>query len=226
MSLKRPLSDALQYSRIGLASLLSLQMMVGTPLFAQQTGDSNTTTPIKHVIVIIGENRSFDHVFATYVPKKGQSVWNLLSEGIVNADGTPGPNFNFALQQQATDQAPSTFLLAPAKTPFPGNLLPAPLVGGPHSAQSYIPNNSLTVAHQSENGLPPNYYQALVSGGTTLPHATPDTRIANATALPPGPFQLTGPNFAYNDYAASPVYRFYQMWQQQDCDTSHITLQN
>ena len=26
-------------------------------------------TPIKHVIVIIGENRSFDHVFATYVPK-------------------------------------------------------------------------------------------------------------------------------------------------------------
>ncbi len=27
-----------------------------------------TATPIKHVIIIIGENRSFDHVFATYVP--------------------------------------------------------------------------------------------------------------------------------------------------------------
>src|ERR1700730_12403112 len=41
-----------------------------------------TATPIKHVIVIIGENRSFDHVFATYVPKRGQTVHNLLSEGI------------------------------------------------------------------------------------------------------------------------------------------------
>ena len=32
------------------------------------SNDANTTTPIKHVIVIIGENRTFDHVFATYVP--------------------------------------------------------------------------------------------------------------------------------------------------------------
>jgi phospholipase C len=32
--------------------------------------DNNTTTPIKHVIVIIGENRTFDHLFATYEPKK------------------------------------------------------------------------------------------------------------------------------------------------------------
>ena len=27
-------------------------------------GDANTATPIKHVIVIVGENRSFDHLFA------------------------------------------------------------------------------------------------------------------------------------------------------------------
>ena len=27
-----------------------------------------TATPIKHVIIIVGENRSFDHVFATYAP--------------------------------------------------------------------------------------------------------------------------------------------------------------
>jgi phospholipase C len=27
-----------------------------------------TTTPIKHVVVIIGENHSFDNVFATYQP--------------------------------------------------------------------------------------------------------------------------------------------------------------
>ena len=33
------------------------------------SNDGNTKTPIKHVIVIIGENRTFDHLFATYVPK-------------------------------------------------------------------------------------------------------------------------------------------------------------
>jgi len=27
------------------------------------SNDGNTTTPIKHVIVIIGENRTFDHTF-------------------------------------------------------------------------------------------------------------------------------------------------------------------
>ena len=29
------------------------------------SGDGKTVSPIKHVIVIIGENRTFDHVFAT-----------------------------------------------------------------------------------------------------------------------------------------------------------------
>ena len=45
------------------------------------------------MIVIIGENRTFDHVFATYRPPAGQKVDNLRSKGIIKADGTPGPNF-------------------------------------------------------------------------------------------------------------------------------------
>ena len=40
--------------------------------------ESATTTPIKHVIVIIGENRSFDHIFATYEPVR-QRRDNLVS---------------------------------------------------------------------------------------------------------------------------------------------------
>src|SRR5271155_3169389 len=39
-------------------------------------GDDRTVTPIKHVIVIIGENRTFDHVYATYKPRPGQTVDN------------------------------------------------------------------------------------------------------------------------------------------------------
>src|SRR5580692_4208640 len=63
--------------------------------------DGKTTTPIKHVIVIIGENRSFDHVYATYKPKAGQTVSNLLSKGIVTAEGKPGPNAKLAAQYSA-----------------------------------------------------------------------------------------------------------------------------
>src|SRR5689334_10226321 len=41
-----------------------------------------TATPIRHVIVIIGENHSFGNVFATYQPPHGQHIGNLLSEWI------------------------------------------------------------------------------------------------------------------------------------------------
>ena len=223
MSVRQVASSALQRIRIGMASIALFQLIAGTSLNAQ-TGDDATTTPIKHVIVIIGENRSFDHVFATYVPKGNQTVWNLLSEGIVNADGTPGPNFSQAAQSAATDQAPDTFLLSPAKTALP--VLPAPLVGGP-SGDSYVKGNSLTLAQQSEIGLTPAAYQDLVSGGANLTSKTPDTRITNVNALPPGPFQLTnGTTFTYNSYAASPVHRFYQMWQQLDCSAERAYFEN
>ena len=39
-----------------------------------------TATPIKHLIIIVGENRSFDHLFATYVPQHPEeTIHNLLS---------------------------------------------------------------------------------------------------------------------------------------------------
>ena len=51
----------------------------------------NTATPIQHVIIIVGENRSFDHLYATYTPKaKGDTVMNLLSQGIVRLTAPPG----------------------------------------------------------------------------------------------------------------------------------------
>lgn len=70
------------------------------PAFAVQK-ELATATPIKHVIVIVGENRSFDNMFATYRPKHGQTITNLLSKGIVNEDGTPGKHFNLAAQHLA-----------------------------------------------------------------------------------------------------------------------------
>ena len=92
------------------------------------SNDANTTTPIKHVIVIIGENRTFDHLFATYKPvNKDETVLNLLSEGIVNADGTPGPNYTNATQYQAQNY--TTYQINPTKSlPYP--TLPAPIANG------------------------------------------------------------------------------------------------
>jgi phospholipase C len=235
MSFKRFAANSMHCLRIGLTSLALFQFSLGGPLAssaqAQDDNDSKTTSPIKHVIVIIGENRSYDHVFATYVPKSGQTTMNLLSEGIIKADGAPGPNFEKAHQVAAVDlgekHGGDPFLLSPPKLDFGGDVLPAPLVGG--AFDSYIPSDSLSLARASENGLPSDYYQYLVSGGTGLTSKTPDTRITNVNDLPAGPFQLTNTTpggFDYNAYAASPVHRFYQMWQQLDCSRSHITAEN
>ena len=61
-------------------------------------------TPIKHLIVVVGENHSFDNVFATYVPPdKTQIVWNLLSLGVIDKDGNPRPNVRSVEQMQAQD---------------------------------------------------------------------------------------------------------------------------
>ncbi len=230
MRIAKVASRTLRWTRAGMASLALIQLALGqaTSGLATSTSgpnDGKTVTPIKHVIVIIGENRSFDHVFATYQPPNGQTVWNLLSQGIINANGTPGTNFNAATQSAATDMQPAdTFLLSPPKSAFPGGVLPAPLVGGP--SDSYVPGDSLSLAESSENGLPTGstYYNYLISGGTGQTSKTPDARISNVNSLPTGPFQLTnGETFSYNSYAASPVHRFYQMWQQFDCNLANAT---
>jgi phospholipase C len=228
MNAKAVASKALRAMQAGVVYAAVLQLAVGS-IFAdaQSTSsrDNDTSSPIKHVIVIIGENRSFDHVFATYVPKKGETVWNLLSEGIIKADGSPGLNFSRAEQSAAYDETPDAFLLSPTKADFPGNVLPAPLVGGPQD--SYVKDDNLTLARQSENGLPGDYYAYLVTGGSGQTSKTPDLRIKAVTSLPPGPFQLTnGDTFTYNSYAASPVHRFYQMWQQLDCSADRATPDN
>src|SRR6201996_8725515 len=274
MGIKTTVSLTFYGARVAMLSLAALQLSV-FPVMAATTQafaspDARTASPIKHVIVIIGENRSFDHVFATYVPKRGQTVHNLLSEGIIKLDAdknaVPGPNFRKAQQLSASDLGgQDTFLLSPPKQEFPGNVLPAPEAGGPSGTNGYFTPSSaayttvacgtITVngktstnyldpaacAAQTENGLPDasdanglTYYQSLASGGTNQYSYTPDVRIANFDNLPAGPFQLTngtrsatpGYSLVYTDYAASPVHRFYQMWQQLNCSLKHATWDN
>jgi phospholipase C len=200
-----------------------------------------TATPIKHAIIIIGENRTFDHVFATYVPKSSDTVWNLLSEKIVKADGSPGANYSKFAQSMANNF--HSYLLAPPSTPY--TQLPTAIVGGPSTpfgcqligittgTDCNTPANVAKVK-QFENGLAPDYYQFLLTGGTGQTGHVPDARIwydgQPATSLPPGVYQLTQnkftPNMPYDAYASSPVHRLFQMWQEMDCSIKNVTAKN
>jgi len=193
-----------------------------TPPSQKGRNDDKTKTPIKHVLVIIGENRSFDHVFATYKAKNGQHVDNILSKGIVNEDGSPGPNFARAVQNSAVDSPPDTFELSPPQqTPY--TVLPPVTAGGPKTP--YV--TSLAEATTDESlALPAADLIKLTTGATGMTSGTADTRLAqNPLTVPPGPFQLS-PGITDDDYSASPVHRFYQMWQQLDCSVDHSTVRN
>lgn len=88
-------------------------------------------TPIEHLIIIIGENVSFDAMFGGYEPPAGQTVSNLLSRRIIHADGTPGPNYHEALQK--VPQAGGAYQVNYAEgTPYP--VLPRPYARGSRRA--------------------------------------------------------------------------------------------
>jgi phospholipase C len=172
MSAKRFASQVKHGARVGLASLVMLQMslagpMAGSAQAKEHDGEehSRARTPIKYVIVIVGENRTFDHLFATYEPKDGEKVDNLLSKHIIKEDGTPGKNFAAAYQYAADATDSATFQLAPKKkTLF--SPLPAELNGGPSDVCADNGICSLADAMSSENGLPQDFYTFLTTGGS------------------------------------------------------------
>src|SRR5580698_10122933 len=84
------------------ACVLGLFANMAPPAAAAQKNPPSPVTPIQHVIVIIGENRSFDHVYGNYVPKSGQTVSNLLSKGIVSSSGY-GPNYYLSAQSSPAE---------------------------------------------------------------------------------------------------------------------------
>jgi phospholipase C len=182
--------------------------------------DIPTASPIKHVIVVIGENSSFDHAFATYIPRhREDGIWNLLSRGIVDADGRPSWNFRHAQQFSVTPQ-PLYYIHPPAgsKTPYgssnsANNPLPTPDLNGVPLGQSDTgaPFTTPAAAAQADPELtlnPDRAVQAhnllLMTTGfandpdfqkeSTSQIRNPDLRISgvsSALGLPNGPFQLT-----------------------------------
>ena len=93
------------------------------------------------------------------------------------------------------------------------------------SERKHPPFKSLAVAAEFDTGIPSSDLPLLLTGATGLPARSVDTRLPHATALPSGPYQLT-PGIAYDAYAASPVHRFFQMWQQMDCSVRNASPAN
>src|SRR5580765_2681277 len=112
-----------RWLRVALGALMVASTLTSIPASSQRSDDDgnrqNTATPIKHVIVIIGENRTFDNIYATYQPKHG-SVSNLLSRGIIKADGSPGPNASLARQFQIQNINPVSYFIDTRKLINPG----------------------------------------------------------------------------------------------------------
>jgi phospholipase C len=238
------------------------RVLLGTSLFAlaavafatsgradSDDGHPGTATPIKHLIVVIGENRSFDHVFATYVPKSGDSVSNLLSKGIVKADGSPGAHFALARQFQATAPFRTSYYIslsdhekAPYKTlPLPGlNFSPTgnePATGTEFASNGVIPpflsSTPTSLLAALEPSLDADDLALLTTGANGLNEPPPfnladepDSRIANFNALANGPFPLRGATLPYDSYTGDTTHRLFEMWQQSDCSLAHSSEDN
>jgi phospholipase C len=217
------LVKARQHAAVGV-SLFALLVNLGAP--APAVAQNAPITPIQHVIVIIGENRTFDHVYGTFVPKRGQTVSNLLSRRIVTIDGAPGLNYSLSAQNSAVDSG--VFENSPGSK-YAYTNIPAPETSSAPTAASDsdpAPFVTLSLAELAEPDLFPTYNKYLLTGATGLAHDVPDTRIPNVETLGSGVFQLTSSTLPYDSYAASPVHRFYQMWQQTDCSTAYATSTN
>jgi phospholipase C len=145
-------------------------------------------TPIDHVIVIVGENHTYDNVFGGYVPTGGQTAWNLLSEGIINADGSPGPHFSNAFQNVATDSTvtPGTYSPTPPTAPGPANLQT------PDTTYAY--------------GLTPNVPDSRWTATPLLNGPFPLVKHGS---------NLNGADY-FGSFTGDPVHRFFQMWQDYD----------
>lgn len=240
MSFKQLASKSLQGLRQSLVAVTVLQLSLSgplaSPLQAQELERGSTRTPIKHVIVLIGENRSFDHLFATYVPKSHDSVSNLLSKGIIKADGTPGPHFSEARQFQAVAPFRTKFYISlneDEKAPYDIlpqptlNFSPSPATGEPPPFAPGTPNVFLA---SIEPSLEDADLQLLTTGASGAPQTAElpdfDSRINNFNNLPNGPFPLAGANLPYDSYTGDTTHRLYEMWQQSDCSIKNASRQN
>jgi phospholipase C len=185
---------------LGLAALTAsvvtgmTALTAGGAAAAQGASAPPTYTPIKHVIVIIGENHSFDNVFGTYQAPNGQHINNLLSEGIVTRSGGLGPNYQKAAQLTATDT--TSYSITPKITGHYASL--------PQPSTTYVPPGC--------DGQPPFTADKRFPAGL----ANAPYQVTKYVPYFDSHTGYTGGCEFYGAYVGDPLHRFYQMYQQTD----------
>jgi phospholipase C len=232
----RTLSIALAVIQFSIGGQLAIPAQAAVAVNMAPAGDSDSVTPIKHLIVLIGENRTFDHLFATYISPSGDHVQNLLSEGIIDAKGEPGGNFGKAAQFQAIAPFQPKYFISLAdnqkapykRLPMPTlNFSPSPATGEPPPFPTGTPAGLLAVIEPS---LEIGDLLLLTTGASGAAQTAElpdfDARIENFDHLKNGPFPLEGKNLPYDSYTGDTTHRLFEMWQQSDCNILNTTPQN
>jgi phospholipase C len=191
------------------AATLSAAAIAATGLAA--TSDSGSAaapvhalTPIDHLIVIVGENYTFDSLFATYVPRSGAAVRNLLSAGIVDRTGSPGPEFQRALQRRASAQ--TAYSLDPPRAQDYEHLPQPRLIG--------VQDQHF---HDVGNAPDPRFPADLPSGPFPISRFVPYPSLTSTPTLASATADLSAAT-------GDPVHRFFQMWQQTGGDNAKLDL--
>ncbi len=187
-----------------LAVVASGTVCAAQPAHPASTRSAATVTPIEHLIVIVGENQTFDGLFATYVPRSGAKVRNLLSQGIVNADGSPGPHYALAVQQRA-QPAPHYSLQLARKGAY--QHLPQPRLAG------VIDPQLRDLRPMGDTRFP----EDLAPGPFQITRYVPYAK----TIVPP---TLASTMAALSTSTGDPPHRFFQMWQQTGGDNAQPDL--
>ncbi|GGP22325.1 alkaline phosphatase family protein [Silvimonas iriomotensis] len=196
-------SSTYQSLQLPLTGKMPNPLANGPVVAAQSISKGATTTPIQHVIVIVAENQTFDGLFGTYQTTSDQTVKNLLSQGIVNADGTPGPNFALAAQNKGTTQ--TSYTLNPTRGSAYATLLQPEKIG-------IVDLSSLSTAGGvADTRFPANLPNGPFQISKYVPYAQPDS---SALGVQLGLSATTG----------DPVHRFFQMWQQTGGDNSKLDM--
>jgi phospholipase C len=199
-----------------ISTAVTALVIAAMPCEPAAADDVKTTTPIKHLIVLIGENHTFDNIYGTYKPRSGHSIANLLSRRIVHEDGTPGPNFYRSMQFQMNQPYPSLYFIDALKTQGKTIYQQAPLTPSfPPPNTAYVPTAPGGL-DQGQGPFGPSVPDSLLpriepnieaedlgllrTGASGLPMFSTDTRVANATDLPNGLFQVSGPAIPYDSY--------------------------
>src|SRR5262249_51181689 len=152
-------------------------------------------------------------------------------------DGRPGPNFATSRQFSVNSPLPASYFISTESKTAYAPFLPTPELGG-------APNHAISSAELAANptGVQPPFDASITDAqlaanepslevgdlgllrtGATGAGATtgPDLRVLNATTLPNGVLQLTGPTLPYDSYTGDTVHRLFHMWQQSDCSVAH-----